>query len=58
MESLEDNKSYEIVFHPGVYDPQNDSKLNKEREEDIRKIEYLIKNLEKFGLELISNKDL
>lgn len=35
-----DNKIYEIVFHPGDYDPNSKSSYNKKRENDSK---YLIK---------------
>lgn len=35
---FEEDKIYEIIFHIGVYDPNSKSKLNKERELDIKKL--------------------
>lgn len=31
--------TYELICHPGYYDPQSDSSLNKERENDIKFLE-------------------
>lgn len=58
IDNFKDNKSYEIFFHPGVYDPNCKSSLNKEREEDARKIEGINQFLEKNNIKLISHIDL
>lgn len=55
---LEDNKSYEIVFHPWKYDYESSSSLNKEREDDIKMIIYINEIVENMWIEIISFKDL
>lgn len=58
LASLEDDKSYEIVFHPGVYDPESDSTLNKERENDIVMIHHIHTMLDKLHIVVISTRDI
>jgi predicted glycoside hydrolase/deacetylase ChbG (UPF0249 family) len=57
VENFED-KSYEIFFHPGKYDPESKSSLNKQREDDVRKIEKLKTLLIENNIQLISFKKL
>jgi len=38
IDRFEGNKIYEIIFHIGTYDPYSKSKLNKERELDVKKL--------------------
>lgn len=40
LANLEDGV-HEIFFHPGHYDPESHSTFNREREEDVKKIELL-----------------
>lgn len=56
--SLEDNHTYEIVFHPWIYDPQSWSTLNKGREDDVLMIKRLHKNLSQFSIQRISQHDI
>ncbi len=56
--SLEDNKSYEIVFHPWKYDSESSSSLNKEREDDVKMILHINELKEKMNIEIVSFKDL
>ena len=58
LEDLEENNSYEILFHPGTYDPQCTSSLNKDRELDIEKIHYICLNAEIFDIKLINFNNL
>ena len=58
LENLKDNESYEILFHPGYYDRDCPSSLNKEREYDVRKIEQLNPFLKINGIKLIRYPDL
>jgi len=58
LENLNDNESYEILFHPGYYDRDCPSSLNKERELDVRKIEQLNPFLKINEIELINYIDL
>lgn len=59
LNTLEDGKSYEIVFHPWKYDPNSDSTRNAEREWDVELINYLYDGiLEKYSVQVISQKDL
>ena len=58
IENLTDNESYEIVFHPGTYDPESKSSLNKERENDVLKIKEINPLLKQHHIQLISFFDL
>ncbi len=58
IENFNDGESYEMLFHPGKYDPYCESGLNKEREFDVKKIEEVFPTLEKNDTKLISYKDL
>lgn len=58
IENLKDGESYEILFHPGSYDPNCKSSLNKERELDVKKIEEINPFLKENNIKLISYIDL
>jgi len=58
IENLKDGESYEILFHPGTYDPDCKSSLNKERELDARNIEEINPFLKENNIKLISYIDL
>lgn len=58
LKNLENGKTYEILFHPGKFDPDSKSSLNIEREKDIEKIEKLNSILSENGVKLISYNDL
>jgi predicted glycoside hydrolase/deacetylase ChbG (UPF0249 family) len=58
IETFRDGESYEILFHPGTYDPDSKSSLNKERELDVQKIEGIQPFLKANGIKLISYIDL
>lgn len=58
IENLKDGESYEILFHPGMYDPDCKSSLNKERELDVKKIEEINPFLKENNIKLISYVDL
>lgn len=58
IENFKDNESYEILFHPGLYDPDCKSSLNKERELDVKKIEEINPFLKENNIKLISYIDL
>lgn len=53
-----DDDFYEIVFHPGYYDPYSKSSLNKEREADAINIERLKPLMKKYKIKLASFFDL
>lgn len=57
LESFE-NEYYQITFHPGYYDPNSKSSLNKEREADTEKIIKLNSMLEKYDVKLANYLDL
>lgn len=38
LDSMKDNRGYEIITHPGRYDLNSTSSLNKERENDVENI--------------------
>ncbi len=58
IENIKDDESYEILFHPGTYDPDCKSSLNKERELDVKKIEEINPFLKENNIKLISYFDL
>jgi predicted glycoside hydrolase/deacetylase ChbG (UPF0249 family) len=58
LKNLKENESYEILFHPGTYDKNCKSSLNKEREVDIEKIKKLNSKLEENMIKIISFSDL
>jgi len=58
INSLEENKSYELVSHPGKFDPEIKSNLNSERKNDIKIIKKINLLKEKLWIELISFKNL
>ena len=58
VKSLDDNKTYEILFHPGTFDQTSKSSFNKEREDDVRNILRLNEILEINNVRLISFRDL
>lgn len=55
---FKDSESYEILFHPGTYDKNCKSSLNKERETDIGKIKEINTKLDANNIRLISYKEL
>jgi predicted glycoside hydrolase/deacetylase ChbG (UPF0249 family) len=58
LASMEDGKTYEILFHPGKYDPDSKSSYNKEREQDVEKIMALEPLLKEHGINLVNFKHL
>lgn len=58
LKSLEDNNCYEILFHPGKFDPNCRSSLNKDRERDVKYINKLNKILSKYNIKKVSYLDL
>lgn len=58
VENFKDGESYEILFHPGTYDTDCESSLNKERELDVKKIEEINPFLKENNIKLISFIDL
>lgn len=58
ISNLKDNESYEILFHPGTYDPDCKSSLNKQREKDVEKIKEINLLLKDNDIKLISYIDL
>jgi len=54
VKTFEDGKYYEILFHPGKYDPNSKSELNKEREKDIGKVIKLNALLPKYNIKLVN----
>lgn len=57
IKSIKDNFSI-ITFHPGYYDPESLSGLNKEREKDAENIRKIIENLWEYNVELVNFYDL
>ncbi len=59
IEGLRDGESYELVFHPGDYDPNSKSSLNRERRDDYENIVRLQALLAKHtNIKNISYNDL
>lgn len=58
IEGFKNNKTYEIIFHIGVYDPNSKSKLNKERELDISKLIYINQLIKQRRMTLANYKSL
>jgi len=58
IKTLEDEKYYEILFHPGKFDSSCKSSLNKDRERDVEHIKSLNQILEENNLKVVSYLDL
>lgn len=58
LETFKDNETYEILFHPGMYDLACKSSLNKERELDAKKIEDIYPIIKENNIQLISYLNL
>ncbi len=58
IKTFEDEKYYEILFHPGKFDPNCKSNLNKDREHDIKYIKNLNSIIEKNNIKVVSYLDL
>ncbi len=54
LKSLDNDKCFELVFHPGKYDPNCFSSLNRQREWDIGHIHRICRNLEKYHIKLVN----
>nr|WP_299381637.1 ChbG/HpnK family deacetylase [Allomuricauda sp.] len=52
LKGLEERQYFELVFHPGKYDPDCFSSLNKEREWDLAHIETISQRLKEYKIEL------
>jgi predicted glycoside hydrolase/deacetylase ChbG (UPF0249 family) len=53
IDKMAEDKSYEIITHPGRFDPESKSSLNKDREQDIVKVNLInnkIKQMPKIKL--------
>ena len=58
IKTFEDEEYYEILFHPGKFDPGCKSNLNKDRERDVEHIKNLNNILEKNNIKAVSYLDL
>lgn len=58
IKTFEDEKYYEIVFHPGKFDPDCKSSLNKDRERDVKHIKKLNTILGKNNIKISNYSDL
>jgi len=58
IKTFKDGEYYEILFHPGKYDPDSKSKLNKERERDVKYIIELNSILKKNNIKSVSHLDI
>jgi len=58
IKNIKDDESCEILFHPGIYDPECKSSLNKQREDDVKKIEEINPFLKENNIKLVSFNDL
>lgn len=57
IKTFEDEKYYEILFHPGKFDPYCKSSLNKDREKDVEHIKNLNEILEENNIKVVSYLD-
>lgn len=57
LTTLKDGAFYHTTYHPGTFDPESKSSLNKEREADTQKIIQLSALLPKYGVTLSSSRD-
>ncbi len=55
---IKDGESAEILFHPGEYDKDSSSSLNREREIDVIKARYVTQYAKDLNIELINFKNL
>ncbi len=58
IKTFEDEKYYEILFHPGKFDPSCKSSLNKDRGRDVEHIKNLNNILKKNNIKVVSYLDL
>ena len=58
IKTFEDDKYYEILFHPGKFDSSCKSSLNKDRERDVEHIKNLNDILEENHIKVVSYLDL
>ena len=58
IKTFEDGKYYEILFHPGKFDPSCKSSLNEDRERDVEHIKNLNAILDKNNIKIVSYLDL
>ncbi len=58
IKNFKNKETYEILFHPGTYDKDCKSSLNKKREEDIEKIKLINPILKEEKIELVSYNNL
>jgi predicted glycoside hydrolase/deacetylase ChbG (UPF0249 family) len=58
IKTFEDEKYYEILFHPGKFDPSCKSSLNKDRERDVEHIKKFNAILEENNIKVVSYLDL
>jgi len=58
LSKLNEGESVELITHPGDYDPESKSSLNKERKDDFDKIILLQPILQKFEISNISYFEL
>ena len=57
LSSLE-NGFHVIVFHPGYYDPESKSSLNREREDDAENCRKIVRILPEYNIQLAHFRDL
>lgn len=58
LKNLQSNRSYELVFHPGTYDPYCYSSMNIDRKNDLFHIEKIYQNKRTYNINLINFKEL
>ena len=58
IKTFEDGKYYEILFHPGKFDHNCKSSLNKDRERDVDHIKNLNFILEENNIKVVSYLDM
>nr|WP_293302035.1 ChbG/HpnK family deacetylase [Allomuricauda sp.] len=58
LKGLKKGKTYELVFHPGTYDPSCYSSLNRDRQWDIDHIGRIHRDYLNYNFDLINFNDL
>jgi predicted glycoside hydrolase/deacetylase ChbG (UPF0249 family) len=58
LKSLKDSETYEILFHPGKYDPDCKSSYNANRERDVKYIGQILELSQSLNIKIVSFLDL
>jgi predicted glycoside hydrolase/deacetylase ChbG (UPF0249 family) len=58
IKTFEDEEFHEILFHPGKFDKNCKSSLNKDRERDVKHIKKINTIVNKYNIKIVSYLDL